>query len=788
MRALDQKLLRDLVGLKAQVLTIALVVACGIASYVTLHSAYDSLIYSRDAYYEHNRFPDAFAHLERAPKPLAKRLALLPGVSSVETRIQEVALVPIKDLDRAATGILVSIPNEGSSQLSRLHLTRGRLPDEKRSDEIVVLDAFAEAHQLALGDSLEVILNSSLRKFRVVGVAMSPEFVMTMPPGGMSYDPKRAAVLWLRERVLASAFQLEGAFNDAQFNLEPGVDPKVALQGIDRVLQPYGGLGAVAREKQASNYMLSGELTQLESMATVVPAIFLFVAAFLLNVVLSRLITLQRSQIATLKAVGYDDRAIGLHYLELVSVVVVLGALGGVALGAWLGDAMTQMYTGQYFRFPEPEYRLEARVVVFSLAVSLVSAVIGAGSSVWAVARLPPAEAMRPPAPARYQFGFLNRIVGSRLISVGGRMVAREILRRPLRALLSAVGVAFSIGIVVVAGFWFDAIDNLLNVQFHESMREDLNVTLMKPVPERAVRELGHLPGVRYAEGYRNVSIRFSAGHHARDGVLIGMPRHSELRRVVDREGAKKAVPEQGVLLSKELAKRLDVRVGDEVRVELREGDRSTKRVAVAGLVDDAFGLQGYMNQASLSSLLGETPSVNLAALRIDAQRRSEVLKRLNDYPGVLAVAAPSDLREQFEAQSGEIMYVYTFIMALFASVIAIGVVYNGARVSLSQRSRDLASLRVLGFTRGEIAGVLFGELVVHMLLAIPLGIWFGGVLSKGLMAGVDPEIYRLPIVLSPRTYAFAVSVAIGSGLISALLVRRKLDKLDLIGVLKTRE
>ncbi|MGE0328986.1 MAG: ABC transporter permease, partial [Polyangiaceae bacterium] len=410
MRALDQKLLRDLVGLKAQVLTIALVVACGIASYVTLHSAYDSLIYSRDAYYEHNRFPDAFAHLERAPKPLAKRLALLPGVSSVETRIQEVALVPIKDLDRAATGILVSIPNEGSSQLSRLHLTRGRLPDEKRSDEIVVLDAFAEAHQLALGDSLEVILNSSLRKFRVVGVAMSPEFVMTMPPGGMSYDPKRAAVLWLRERVLASAFQLEGAFNDAQFNLEPGVDPKFALQGIDRVLEPYGGLGAVAREKQASNYMLSGELTQLESMATVVPAIFLFVAAFLLNVVLSRLITLQRSQIATLKAVGYDDRAIGLHYLELVSVVVVLGALGGVALGAWLGDAMTQMYTGQYFRFPEPEYRLEARVVVFSLVVSLVSAVIGAASSVWAVARLPPAEAMRPPAPARYQFGLLNRI------------------------------------------------------------------------------------------------------------------------------------------------------------------------------------------------------------------------------------------------------------------------------------------------------------------------------------------------------------------------------------------
>lgn len=788
MKALDHKLLRDLVLLKGQVLTIALVVACGIASYVTLHSAYDSLIYSRDAYYEHNRFPDAFVHLERAPKPLAKRLELLPGVASIETRIQETALVPVKTMDRAATGILVSLPDEGTSQLSRLHLTRGRLPDETRSDEVVVLDAFAEAHQLQLGDSLEVILNSSLRKFRVVGVAMSPEFVMTLPPGGMSYDPKRVVVLWLRERVLASAFQLEGAFNDVQFNLEPGVDPKQALRSIDRALEPYGGLGAVTREKQASNYMLSGELTQLESMATVVPAIFLFVAAFLLNVVLSRLIALQRSQIATLKAVGYDDRAIGLHYLELVSVVVLLGALGGVGLGAWLGDAMTGMYTGQYFRFPEPEFRLEARVVVFSLVVSLVSAVIGAASSVWAVVRLPPAEAMRPPAPARYQFGFLNRIVGSRLISVGGRMVARELLRRPLRAALSAIGVAFSIGIVVVAGFWFDAIDNLLNVQFHQAMREDLNVTLMKPAPERAVRELGHLPGVRFAEGYRNISVRFSAGHHTRDGALVGMPARPELRHVVERDGATKSVPSEGVLLSKELARRLDVQVGDEIRVELREGDRSTQRVAVSGLVDDAFGLQGYMHQSALAAWLGETPSVNMAALRIDPLRRGEVLERLNDYPGVLAVGAPSDFREQFEAQSGEIMYVYTFIMAAFASVIAIGVVYNGARVSLSQRSRDLASLRVLGFTRAEIAGVLFGELAVHMVLAIPLGIWFGNVLAVGLMSTMDPEIYRLPIVLSTRTYAFAVSVAIGSGLISALLVRRKLDKLDLIGVLKTRE
>ncbi len=787
-KAINAKLLRDLANLRGQVITIALVVACGIASYVTMRSAYDSLVNSRDKYYEQYRFGDIFAHLERAPLAVEHRIGDVPGVSQVEARVLESVMVPMPDMPRPASGTLVSLPPDGEPSLDAVYLERGRRLDPNRTDEVLLLSAFAEAHGIVPGDRVPVIINGTLRDLRVVGLAMSPEFVFTLPPGGISYDPKQIAVLWMVRDAASAAFRMEGAFNDVVVRLQPGASERDVLERVDRVLAPYGGIGAVPRSKQPSNFTLNGELQQLESMATVVPFIFLFVAAFLLNVVLSRLIHLQRPQIATLKAVGYADREVGLHYLKLVSLVVLIGAVIGIATGAYLGRALTDLYTGEYFRFPAPEFHLQLRAVVVSVSISLGAAVVGALSTVRMVTALPPAEAMRPPAPTVYRKSLVERIGLFRLISPSSRMVLREVQRRPLRLMLSSVGISMALGIVVVAGYWYDAIDYMLDVQFHGAMREDVTITFIKPLPKRAVSELDQLPGVTLAEGLRSVAVRFRAGYRYRDAVVNGYPQGLELRRLVDEQGHEVALPEHGVVLTKTLAEVLHVAPGDEVEVEFREGERKHKRIPVVGTVNEAFGLQGHMSEGALHALLDEQPSVNQGLLRADPERRDAIYARLKQMPWVASVASPRDFRSQFEAQSGNIIRVYTLILALFASIIAVGVVYNNARVALSQRNRDLASLRVLGFTRGEIAAILYGELSIQVLLAIPIGGVVGYWMVTGIASTVDPEMYRLPVFISPRTYAFAAAVTLVSAVVSALLVRRQLDRLDLIGVLKTRE
>jgi len=784
-----RKLVRDLRELRGQVITIALVVACGISSYITMQSAYDSLVFSRDRYYEQFRFADAFSTITRAPRPLLQHLQNVPGVIQVDPRIVEQVLVPMPDSPRPASGTIIGRDvTRHADLLNEVYIKTGRDLDPMRTDEVLVLSAFAEAHHLGPGSKLKTVINGTERQLVMAGTALSPEYIMALAPGDLSYDPAQVPVLWMNERALASAFSLDGGFNSAVYRLQEDVSLVRVLAEIDRILEPYGSLGSVAREKQSSHYMLQGELSQLKMMAGFVPYLFLFVAALLVNVVLSRLVQLQRGQIATLKALGYSDRSIGFYYLRMVSIIVLLGAAVGVVLGSWMGRGMTNMYTSQWFRFPQPEYRLRVDAALFSIGISIGSAAFGAWWAVRQVISLPPAEAMRPPAPAIYRRSLLERLALWNLISPVVRMIGREISRKPLRLLLSALGISLATGLLVVARSMWDAMDYLMDVQFHAAMREDLTVAFTEPVDPAAANQLAHLPGVQRAEGLRNVPVRLTLGHNYRDSVLVGYPEGGQLRRLIDVDGHTHSPPTQGLLLSSVFQNVLQVKVGDVVQIKLRQGDFRTVHVPVSGFVEDAFGLSGYMMLPALNRLMRDRGATDTAVLAVDEDQLDEVQARLKELPHVAKVSSPHDFRRQFDEQSAAAMGLFTMIMTVFSSVIAIGVVYNNARVSLSQRTRDLASLRVLGFSKREISTILFGEQAVQVALAIPLGLVIGYYMAVGMMSGVDPEAYRFPIRVSTRTYLYAVLVTVVSAIVSALILRGKIKRLDLIAVLKTRE
>jgi len=779
--ALGRKLGRDLWRGKGQVATIAVVLACGIMTMIMLRGTFGSLIAARDAYYDRTRFADVFAHLERAPEAVAARLGRIPGVAVVDTRIVEDVLVPLPEVTDPVTGRVISMPDTGRPQLNDLYLRAGRLPADV--DEAVILAQFAEAHELEPGDVLPVVINGRLRDIRVVGIALSPEYVLAISGGGMP-DNERFVVLWMAYDAVAPAFRMEGAFNDVTLRLEPEASLPAVCEAVDRELARYGGVHAVGRERQLSNYALSSELAVLRLLAIVLPAMFLGVAAFLVNVVVARLVSLERTQIAVLKALGFSDRRIARHYLAFVALIVVCGAVLGIATGFWAGRWMTELYA-DFYRFPTRVYRVSPTTVATATAVGLAAGITGALASVRRVVRLPPAQAMRPPAPPTYHRTAFDRLGVGRALGPGATLVVREIRRSPIRFALSSLGIAMGVAIFVMGRFSWDSFDYLMAEVYPREHHEDLTVTLVTPAPARALHEIESIPGVELAEGQRVVPVRIQSSSRWRDASLIGMPARPELRRLFDHGAREIELPPQGVVLTRKLAELLAVRVGSDVDVELLEGDFSSRTLLVVGVIDEPFGLQAYARADWLAEVLREQPRVSTLLLRVDPARLDDVRARLAELPAVLGVTSTEHVIRRYREQTGGSMLVVTVILTVCAAAISVGVVYNNARVALSMRGRDLATLRVLGFTRVEISAILLGELAVQVLAGIPLGLWLGTLASRLLSAGTQLETMRLPLHLSDRTYAMAALIALASGLASALLVRRKLDELDLVAVLK---
>lgn len=788
MKALQRKLLRDLWKMRGQMVAIVAVVACGVAAFVTMLANHDTLERSMHRYYEDQRFADVFARLVRAPDPVADRIGELPGVAEIVPRVAMSANVEVPGFAEPITGHLMGI--DGNEGLNRLYLRRGRMLEPGRDDEVLVNEPFADVHELAPGDALVLVLNGRRQRFRVAGVVLSPEHVYQIAGGTTFPDEKRFGVLWADRVVLEAALDMEGAFNDLAIRLAAGADEDRVVEQLDRILAPYGGLGAHGRDLQLSHRYLSMELQQLESSGVITPAIFLGVAAFLVNVVLTRLIRTQREQVAALKAVGYSNLQVGWHYSQMVIGVVVLGTAIGTGLGAYLGRGMSDLYA-RFFRFPEMDYGVEPRVVTLALAISLGSALIGAFRSVTGAVRLPPAEAMRPPAPPTHRRTLLERAGLGLLLGPAARMVLRNVSRRPVRTFLGTFGIALSVAILVVGNFSRDALTYLMHVQFVLTQRETVTITFHERRPAHALHEVEHLPSVLYAEPIRSVPVELVSGHRSHRTSILGLPPGSDLRKLLDPELRTQQIPSDGLLLTDYLGEKLRVRPGDEVEVEVLEGSRARIRMPVVGLVEELIGATGYMDLGALGRRLGDGDLVSGALVTADTGQLDQLFAAVRDIPAIATVTRKDAALESFEESSAEMQGTMSLILVGFASVIAIGVVYNSARIALSERSRELASLRVLGATRAEVSAILLGELGVQLVLALPLGCVLGYGLAWGLigsMGGGGEELYRIPIVIYPRTYALAVLYVLGAGIVTGLLVRRKIDHLDLISVLKVRE
>lgn len=787
MTALNRKLLRELWTLKSQMFSIALVVAVGIMSIVTMGGSYESLVRAQENYYRQSRFADVWISLVRAPLSLAEELVAIPGVDAVDTRITFLATLDLDDSGNPAYGRFVSLPEFGRPVLNDLTLVRGRYIDAGSNEEIVISENFALARDFDPGDSLRAIINGRAREFQIVGVANSPEHIYAVPPGSLLPEDARYGVIWASRAVLGPAFNMDGAFNEASLSLTADANASAVIERVDYIVTPFGGLGAYPRSDQPSHLILESELEQNRVSGIVVPLIFLGVAVFLLYLVLGRLITTQRGEIAVLKAFGYSDVEVGRHFLMFAVVAVLIGGAIGTVGGFFLGDAYIGVYQ-RYFNLPGLEFISSSRLLLFAFLACIAGAFAGAIAAVLKAVRLPPAEAMRPEAPVTFKPGLFERLGLSDLLGPQGSMVLRNVERKPVQGFFSTLGIAMAVAILTIGFFMFDSVYALMDIQFRQVQREDINVTFREILPYSVRHELAAIDGVHRVEAMRAIPARLRAGHRHDEVVIQGFDPDGQLRRVIDASGNVVSIPASGLVLSRLLAERLGLQTGDEVGVEFLEGKQAQGVTAVSAIIDDYLGLSVIMNRDALWRLSGEQQVINGAFLAIDDRAHSAINRQLKRIPAVTGVTSPEAMLQSFEEQLADSLLVSSGFLLGFAGVIAVGVIYNAARIALSERGRELASLRVMGFHRREVATLLLGEQALLTILAIPLGWGIGMLVCYALTVGMQTDLYRIPFVTDPRTFIGSGLVVVAAAYLSGRVVRRRLDRANLVEVLKTRE
>jgi putative ABC transport system permease protein len=788
MRAIDRKVVRDLWQLRGQVVAIGLVIASGVAALTMSLSTLEALRQTADAYYERYRLGDVFAGLKRAPTHLENRIANIPGVQTVQTRVVRYATLDVEGVAAPVMGQLVSVPGDGQPVLNQLVLRTGRYLEATNPEEVLLNEPFAEAHGLEPGDELVAILNGHRRTLQVVGTVLSPEFIYSLGPGALMPDDLRFGVLWMGRDALAAAFDLQEAFNSVSLKLTRGTNPGLVIQQLDRLLERYGGIGAIAREDQLSNWFVMNEIEQLATMSKILPTIFLVVAAFLTNMVLGRLIATERNQIGLMKAFGYRNFEVGLHYAKLVLGIALIGIAVGLAAGIWLGRMNTQMYA-DVFRFPLLLYRPSPSGAAIAFGVSLFAALAGAAGSVHRAAILPPAQAMQPPAPPAFRRTWFAKTGFAQWLDQPSRIILRNITRWPGRAALTSAGIAASVGLLVLALQWNDSLDYLAQSYFFDAQRQHVTLGLAEPQATSVVREVAHMPGVLAVEPMRTVSADLAVGPVTHRGALTGVADGASLRPIFD--DSRHAIvppPPDGLVLGTWLAKKLGVTVGDQVWVKVLEGRRPIVQLPVVDLIETYIAMPAYLHLDALNRLLKERPSVEYLSVLVDQNDEMELYRKLKQLPAVSAVMLRQAAIDSFYENLVDHLMVFVTMFSALACVLGFAVAYNSARIALSERGRELATLRVLGYSRGEISYILVGELALLIVVALPLGCVLGRLLSEIMAAAFNTELFRVPMTILPSTYGTAVLIAMAATIVSAAIVRRRLDRLDLIEVLKTRE
>lgn len=792
MAVLHRKLRRDLRGSFGVLLTVVVIIAAGTGSFIGMGSAQRILLVSQQDYYNRKRFADFWVDVKKAPLSAVEPLANLRGIAEIEPRIVFDVILDLPGVSQPLTGRLISAPARGfEDTISGIHLVRGSGFSDDRHEEIILGESFAKAHSLQPGDRVGLILNRRQQSFVIVGTAISPEYIYAVRgQGDITPDPEHFGILYIKEDYARELLDFQDACNQIVGRLVPGhqADMDAILDRIDRALDPYGVLALTPRERQASHRIISDQITNLGVSAVVMPAIFLVVAALVLNVVMSRLAERQRTIIGTLKALGHSDRQVLAHFLSFGLAVGLLGGLGGIGVGTALARAMIHMYTF-FFQLPSFLFQVYPQLFLLGIGISVLFATAGTAKGVWKVLRLHPAEAMRPRPPERGSAMFLERFPGLwRRLGFRTHIALRSLARNPGRTATGIISCAMATSIILTALIMRDSVWFAVDYQFERVSHSDVDVGMRDERSLDAVREAQRLPGVDYAEPVLGLVCDVRHANESRRMSVTGLWPQHRLLTPMQRDMTPIPVPDDGVALSRKLAEILNVRVGDQLELTPVRGRRETMAVPVRSIVDSFLGLQCYADLRYLSRLVGESEAFNSIQMLVTPSRQGELYAALKQLPNAQGVSVRATAKANIEETFVRSMNFQLTLLIGFAGVIAFGSMLNASLIEIADRTRDIASFRVLGYNPGPIAGIFLRQSLVILSLGALLALPIAFTLVNVLAAEFNTELFRIPILIKPLTILLSGLLVLAFVLIAQLIVYQQIRRLDWLEGIKIKE
>ncbi len=791
MAVLHHKLARDLRHSLGTLLTVVSIIAAGAGSFVGFGSAQRILESSQAAYYRQYRLADFWVDLKKVPLAALERVAAMPDVAAVESRVVFEVILDLPGKDRPLAGRLISAPaDDVAGTINGVCLVRGSGFSPDRDEELILGEAFAQAHGLSPGDRLPLILNRKRVSFFITGTAISPEYVyLVRGEGDLLPDPEHFGILYIKERYAREILDFEQAANQVVGLLSPGArQPDQTLEQIAALLEPYGVLAVTPRSRQASNRFLSDEIAGLSVTAVVMPVIFLSVAALALNLLMHRLAERQRSVIGTLKALGYRDREVLQHFLSFGLVVGLLGGIAGIGVGLVFCWTMIRMYR-LFYQFPRFLVEVHPDLLAIGLFISVAFALLGTVNGVWVVLRLSPAEAMRPRPPQSGGAVWLERWPRLwRSLGFRSHMALRSVARNRTRTLSGVISSALAVCLLLLTLSMYDSMAELVDFQFDAVLRSDVDIGMRQEQSSAALLEAQALPGVDHAEAALAVVCNLSNGRRSRRMGILGLAPGHRLLTPMSADRQPVAIPRHGLVMSRKLAELLDLGVGDEVRLTPVRGRHEPRVARLAAVVDSYLGLDCYADLNYLSGLVAEAQAVNTLQLAVDPQSLPELYAAVKTLPNAQALAVRADIIHNIEDTFVKTLLFSLGMMIAFSGVIALGSTLNASLLEIGDRRREIALLRVLGYAPGAVAGIFLRQnLFIHgtaCVLAIPLGY----VMCSAMVTAYDTELYRMPLRFHGATVLLAIMIASGFLILAQRVIARLIPTLDWQESIKFKE
>lgn len=790
MKVMTKKMLRTILQTPGQSLAVVMVVLCGTACYITLASAHRNLLLTRDTYYAQYRLADFEIMLERVPVTTLFKVEELAGVRQVRGRIVKDVTLDIEGIDETRVGRVISMPNRRDAVLNDVVILAGRYFTEGMQNEVILSERFAQENGLSVGASIAMSLEGKKYALRIVGLGQSPEYIyMTRSIQDIIPNPERFGILWVPQDFAETAMDMQAACNNIIGSVDDLDQLDQILDEADDLLDSYGVFAKVKKEDQVSNRFISDEIQALGVLAYIIPSIFLGIAALVILVLLNRMVRNERTQIGLLKAFGYSNWAVASHYLQFALLLSVAGSLGGFFVGQLLANMLIRMYVTFVYQIPMLESRIYPEILARALGIATGFALLGALSAAWRAAHIQPAESMRPEAPRLAHRTWIEEFDALwRRLSFSSKMIVRNVARNRFRSSLNAFAVMVSSGLLIVGFSAIDSMDYLLKFMFEVTQREDVKVGFVSERGKGALYEAARFDHVQLAEPVLEYPFELRAGWRKKDIMIVGLPRNAQLQKLTDDKERVVDIGERGLVLSEYLAEDLGVEVGSMVTLKPLMGRvTGEKRVTVSKIVKQYFGYSGYMNIEALSRVLDEGFAMNAVLLKVEGGMAHELNRKLKDVSGVSSVIVKADSLQGLKDTIAASMDISSAMIVFFAGIIAFSVIYNVTAVSLAERQRELASLRVLGFSNAEVGRIIYHENFLTGVIGLSLGMPFGIVICLWVVRAFDNDLYRLPFYIDPKTLIIANVASILFVGIANFSVRWKIHRLDMVEVLKER-